>query len=147
MTTVRHWEMVDAPPEEVWEVVADPRNLPKWNRHIRAVHDVPEEGLREGSRYRTELSFLGVTFRVEARVEEIDPPRFARLRLSGPVDATVRTWVRPAGPGRTRLEHEVDYGLRGGPVGSLIARGLRMLGASQLLRRGVRAQKQQVEGS
>ena len=147
MTTVRHWEMVDATPEEVWSVVSDPRNLPKWNRSIRSVHGVPEDGLKQGSRYWTKMAVLGVTFRIDAQVEEIDPPRFSRICLSGPLDATVRTWVRPAGPGRSRLEHEVDYRLRGGPIGAVIARGLRMLGASQLLRRGIRAQKQQVEGS
>ncbi|MGH2724121.1 MAG: SRPBCC family protein [Actinomycetota bacterium] len=146
MTTVRHWEVVEAPPEEVWAVVSDPRNLPRWNRYIRSVHGVPQNGLRPGSRYWTQLAVMGVTFRVDAEVEEIDPPRFARVRLSGPVDAIVRTWVRPAGRDRSRLEHEVDYRLRGGPIGGIVARGLRVFGAPTLLRRGVRAQKRHAEG-
>lgn len=146
MTTVRHWEVVEAPPDEVWAVVSNPRNLPRWNRYIRSVHGVPDDGLRNGSRYWTQMAVLGVTFRVDAEVEELDPPRFSRVRLSGPVDATVRTWVRPAGRDRSRLEHEVDYRLRGGPVGGIVARGLGMFGAPTLLRRGVRAQKRQVEG-
>lgn len=147
MSVVRQWELVDAPPEEVWRVVSDPRNLPRWNRYIRGVHDVPDDGLVAGSRYWTEMSVMGMSFRVAAEVEDIDPPRFSRIRLSGPVDATVRTWVRPAGRGRSRLEHEVQYRLKGGPIGSLIARGLRLFGAPTLLKRGVRAQKRQVEGS
>lgn len=147
MTTVRHWELVEASPEDVWDVVADPRNLPRWNRYIRSVHDVPDDGLQAGTRYWTQMAVLGMTFRVDAEVEEVDPPRFARVRLSGPVDATIRTWVRPAGRERSRLEHEVEYRLRGGPVGKIIARGLRMLGAPTLLKRGVRAQKRQAEGA
>lgn len=145
MTVIRDWVVVEAPPEEVWRVVADPRNLPQWNRYIRVVRDVPEDGLGPGSRYTTQLAVLGLSFQVQAEVEEIDPPRFARIRLSGPVDATVRTWVRPAGRNRSRLEHEVDYRLKGGPVGEVVARGLKMLGAPTLLKRGMRSQKRQVE--
>jgi uncharacterized protein YndB with AHSA1/START domain len=145
MSVVRASETIDASPQEVWEIVSDPHNLPLWNRHIREVRDVPEHGLKEGSRYWTRLSFLGVSARVDAEVEEIDPPRFARIRLTGPVDAVVRTWVRPAGSGRSRLEHEIEYRMRGGPVGELLARALRTFGGQTLLRRGTRAQKRQVE--
>jgi carbon monoxide dehydrogenase subunit G len=147
MSVVRQWTVVDATPEEVWGVVADPRNLPRWNRYIKSVNDVPENGLRQGSTYWTEMGVMGVSFRVKARVEEIDPPRFARVHLSGPLDAVIRTWVRPVGTRRSRLEHEVDYRLRGGPIGAVIARGLQLLGAPALLRRGLRAQKRQVERS
>jgi uncharacterized membrane protein len=137
--------VVEASPEEVWDVVADPRNLPRWNRFIRSVRDVPENGLRAGSKYWTVLGGLGVSVKVRADVEEIEPPRYSRVRLSGPLDAVVTTWVRPAGSGRTRLEHEVEYHLRGGAVGELLARSVRLLGGRQLLRRGIRAQKRQVE--
>jgi uncharacterized protein YndB with AHSA1/START domain len=145
MSVVRASEIVEASPQEVWEVVSDAHNLPLWNRHIREVHGVPEHGLKEGSKYWTRVSFLGVSVRVDAEVEEVDPPRFSRIRLTGPLEATVRTWINPAGSGRSRLEHEVDYHLRGGPVGELVARGLRALGAGRLLRRGARAQKRLVE--
>lgn len=145
MSVVRTSEIVDASPQEVWDVVSDPHNLPLWNRHIREVHDVPEHGIKEGTTYWTRVSFLGVSARVDAEVEEVDPPRFSRIRLTGPLEATVRTWVNPAGSGRSRLEHEVEYHLRGGPVGELVARGLQTLGARTLLRLGTRAQKRQVE--
>jgi carbon monoxide dehydrogenase subunit G len=136
---------VDASPGDVWTVIADPRNLPRWNRFIRSVHDVPRNGLRAGARYWTELGGLGVTVKVRATVEEIDPPRYSRVRLTGPIDAVVTTTVRGAGPGRSRLEHEIDYHMPGGPVGELLARTLRLLGGRRLVRRGIRAQKRQVE--
>lgn len=145
VSRIRESVIVEAPPEEVWEVIADPRNLPRWNRFIRAVRDVPEDGLRAGSRYRAELGGLGVSVKVRAEVEELEAPRYSRVRLSGPLDAVVTTWVRPAGSRRSRLEHEIEYHLRGGAVGELIARTVRLLGGSQLLRRGIRAQKRQVE--
>jgi uncharacterized membrane protein len=147
MTRIRESAIVDASPEDVWAVISDPRNLPRWNRSIHAVHDVPEDGLREGDRYWTEVGALGVRVRVPAHVLELDRGRYAKVRLSGPIDAVVQTWVRPAGRRRSRLEHQVDYQLPGGPIGSVVARAVRSLGAATLLRRGIRAQKRQVEGS
>ncbi|MGH2693004.1 MAG: SRPBCC family protein [Actinomycetota bacterium] len=146
MTLIRESTLVDAPVDEVWSVVSDPRNLPSWNKHIVAVHDLREDGLEPGTRYWTEIVGAGVQFRVRAHVEELDPPRYSRIRLSGPIDAVVQTWVHPAGRRRSRLEHQVDYHLHHtGPLDDLIGRALRVLGATALLRRGIRAQKKQVE--
>lgn len=146
MRVVRASEIVDASPESVWEIIADPRNLPRWNQHIKKVRGVPEDGLKPGARYTTSLRVLGVPFNVEAEVLQIDRPRYAEIRLSGPLDAVVRTWVRPAGKRRSRLEHEVTYQVkRIGPAGRVIEQGLRVIGAGTLLRRGTRAQKRQVE--
>lgn len=145
MTVIRQSTVIDARPEEVWRIISDPRNLPRWNSLIKAVHGAPHNGLKPGDRYSTELGVLGVKIKVAARVLETDPPRSAMIRLTGPLEATVRTWLRPVGKGRTRLEHEVDYKLKGGPVGSLIARGVKHLGAPSILKRGIKAQKRQVE--
>jgi carbon monoxide dehydrogenase subunit G len=142
---VRQSAVVDARPEEVWIVISDPRNLPRWNPHIKSVGGVPTDGVKPGDTYWTELRVVGVPFRIRARVIAFDAPRSSVIRLSGPLDATVRTWLRPVGKGRTRVEHEVDYRFKGGPVGRLIARAVRLLGAPTLLKRGIRAQKRQVE--
>jgi uncharacterized protein YndB with AHSA1/START domain len=145
MTRIRQHAIIDASPEEVWAVVSNPRNLPRWNRFIRAVHDVPENGLRPGDRYWTEMGGFGVRFRVRAEVLEADPPRYSRVRLTGPLEAIVRTWIHPAGRRRSRLEHEVNYSVRGGPIGAVVSRALRLVGAPQMLKRGIRAQKRQAE--
>jgi uncharacterized membrane protein len=131
----------------VWRVVSDPRNLPRWNRYILAVHQAPEDGPSEGDRYWTEMGGFGVRFRIRADVLEIDPNRYSKIRLTGPIRAVVQTRIHPAGPRRSRLEHQVDYDVPGGPIGSVVGRVLRRLGAAAMLRRGVRAQKRQIEGS
>ena len=146
VTRIREHTLVDAPPGDVWDTISDPRNLPNWNKHILAVHDPPANGLRAGSRYWTEMGGFGVRVRVRAEVLEIDPPRYSKVKLTGPIEAVVQTWVHPAGRRRCRLEHQVDYTVRGGPLGAMIARVLRRLGAKGLLHRGIKAQKRQVEG-
>jgi ligand-binding SRPBCC domain-containing protein len=147
LTRIREHAIVHAPPEEVWPIVSDPRNLPRWNRYVHAVHDVPPDELEEGDRYWTEMGGFGVRVRVRAEVVKIEPKRYSKIKLSGPIQAVVQTWVHPAGSRRSRLEHQVDYEFRGGPLGSVVGRILRHLGAAAMLRRGVRAQKRQIEGS
>jgi uncharacterized membrane protein len=136
---------VEAPPDRVWKVVADPRNLPTWDRHITSVEDVPKGGLRQGSEYRTAVRFLGARSSVTSRVAELRPNEYARVEVRGLVDATVETWVEPLDGGRTLLKHRVRYRFKGGALGELAARAVQMLGATAMLRRGVQAQKRQAE--
>jgi uncharacterized membrane protein len=136
---------VDAPREEVWDVVSNPKNLPRWNRHVVSVEGVPENGLREGSRYTTHLSFMGVHAKADATVEELRRPKYAKVRLSGLVDGTVETWLEPRDGDTTRLRHRIDYRFRGGRLGAFAARAVSAMGAVRLLRRGAESQKVQAE--
>ena len=65
MTSSEYSVEIDAPPEAVWEVTSDPRNLPHWDRHIVAVK-VPEKGLRLASMYSVVMGFMGVRRSVSA---------------------------------------------------------------------------------
>ena len=138
---------IEATPEEVWSVVSDPRNLPRWERRIIAVRGVPEDGLTEGVRYTTELKMFGVRGTVEAEVLEMEPPKRSRIRLRGILDATVQTMVSPlAGGKRSLLAHDVEYHFRGGGLAAFATQGLGITGGpSMVLRRGALAQKQQIE--
>lgn len=138
---------VRAPVERLWEVVADPSNLPLWDRHIVSVRGVPPGGLRRGTMYTTTLGLMGVRARVKAEVLELEPPRYSKVRLRGLLDAVVQTWVEPDGPGRSRLRHRIEYRFRGGAIGGVASRALRLLGAPTVLRRGVEAQRLQAEAA
>ncbi len=138
---------IDATPEEVWSVVSDPRNLPRWDRHILSVSGVPEDGLKPGVTYITELRMLGVRGTVEAEVLDIEPPLRSRIRLRGFLEATVKTNVSPLSGGRRALlEHDIRYHLRGGGLAAFATQGLELTGGpSVVLRRGTLAQKRQIE--
>jgi carbon monoxide dehydrogenase subunit G len=137
---------IDAPPEDVWKVVADPRNLQKWDRHIALVEGADGE-LHEGDEYTTELRFLGARARAHMKVLALKPHEYSKVAMDGVVDGTVETWVEPLGDHRTRLRHRVEYRFRGGPLGEVAGRAVQMMGAGAILKRGVRAQKRQVEDS
>ena len=146
MTVVSFSIDVDAPPERVWAAVSDPRSLPSWDRHIVEVEGVPERGLHEGARYTTTLRLMAVRAKVVAHVITWEPPHRAVVRLSGLIDAVVTTIVEPLDGEHSRLRHEVDYRIRGGPLGDVAARSLSLLGGARfLLRRGTLAQKRDVE--
>jgi uncharacterized protein YndB with AHSA1/START domain len=137
---------VEAPPEVVWEVASDPRNLPHWDRHIEAAH-VAREDLRPGSRYEVTMRFMGVSARVQVEVLEWEPPWRAVLHLSGLLDATVTTVVASLPFDRSLLRHQVEYRFRG-PLGVFGAKSLNAVGGAQLaLRRGLTAQKREVEAA
>ncbi len=145
MSQVRATVEIDAPPDQVWKVVSDPRNLPRWDRHIIAVTGVPDRTLRQGDEYVTDLRFMGVRGKSRARVLEVRDGEFAKIRLSGLLSAVVETRLEPIGEGRTRLDQRIEYRFVGGPIGRIAAGAVQRLGASTVLRRGVLAQKRQVE--
>jgi carbon monoxide dehydrogenase subunit G len=135
---------IDAPPETVWKVASDPRNLPHWDRHIEAAH-VARETLGPGSRYEVRMRFMAVTARVEVEVREWEPPWRAVLQLHGLLQATVTTSVASLPFDRSLLRHEVEYRFKG-PLGLFGARSLNAVGGAHLaLRRGLAAQKREIE--
>ena len=145
MTVVQTAVDIDAPPDRVWKIVSDPRNLTRWDRRITSVEGVPEGGLREGSTYTTNLRYMGARAKVDAKVLELQPESYAKVRLTGILDATVETWVQPIESQRTRLTQKVDYRFGRGRLARLASSAVKMLGASRQLRQGVVAQKRQAE--
>jgi uncharacterized membrane protein len=146
VTLVEFDIVIDAPPQDVWEVISDPRNLPHWDRHIVQVDGVPADGLHEGTHYTTEMRFMAFRSTVAGEVLEWDPPRRSKIRLTGLLDATVTSTVEPLAGDRSLLEHVIDYRFRGGPLGELAARSLARVGGAHLaLRHGTLAQKQEIE--
>jgi ligand-binding SRPBCC domain-containing protein len=145
MSTVEVSVEVDAPPERVWEVASDPRNLPHWDRHIERVW-LPSSGLVLGAEYSIRMRFMAVRADVHAEVMEWEPPWRARVHLGGLLEATVTTTIASLPFERSLLRQEVTYRFRG-PLGRFGASSLAAVGGSQLaLRRGIAAQKREIEG-
>lgn len=143
-TTVEASVEVDAPPERVWEVTSDPRNLPHWDKHIERVW-LPSSGLIPGARYSIRMRFMAVRSDVQAEVLEWEAPWLARIRLAGILNATVSTSIASLPFDRSLLRHEVEYSFKGF-LGGFAARSLAAVGGAQLaLRRGVAAQKREIE--
>jgi hypothetical protein len=137
---------LEAPAARAWEVAADPRNLIAWDHHIVAVHGVDADEMYEGMAYDVEVRVVpGVHFRLRALVTDVEEPRRCVIELSGVVSGKVTTTVTGMQDGRSVLEHAVEYHFHGSG-GAVVERSLQLLGGPAfVLRRGVEAQKRQIE--
>jgi len=144
MTTAEFSVEVEAPPERVWEVTSDPANLPHWDRHIESVR-IPPGGLGPGVRYQVVMRFMAFRTTVRAEALEWEPPWRAVVRLSGLLEATVSTSIAALPHERSVLRHEITFRFRG-PFGGIGAQSIQAVGGSQMaLKRGVLAQKRDIE--
>jgi uncharacterized membrane protein len=144
VTTVEFSVEVDAPAADVWAVASKPGNLPHWDRHIYEVR-APSEGLGPGSHYEVVTGFMSIRTTVRAEVLDWEPPRRATIRLAGPIEATVMTSITSLPDDRSILRHEIRYRFRG-PLGGLAAASVNAIGGAHMaLRRGVLAQKREIE--
>jgi uncharacterized protein YndB with AHSA1/START domain len=89
--TYRHQALIDAPVEDVWAVVSDPRTHPEWWPDVVDVRVDTDEPLVEGGSYVRSSKLVPFLDAVEAvwvaeRLEDLKEARF-RCTVSG-------TWAR-----------------------------------------------------
>jgi uncharacterized protein YndB with AHSA1/START domain len=106
---------VDAPPPEVWRVVADPDHLARWWPGVERVEGVGDERftlVQRSSRGRPVRADHRIVLREEPRrvawEQLLAGTPFERLLESGRTEVR----LRPAGAG-TRVELELEQRLRG----------------------------------
>jgi uncharacterized protein YndB with AHSA1/START domain len=95
---------IHRPPEEVFDYVADPQNLPEWSGIVQDVRKEAQGQLKEGDRFTTVAKFLGRRFETPFEVTAHQPPRRHSDRSTGgpfPQEYTY-TFEETAGGG-TRL--------------------------------------------
>jgi hypothetical protein len=112
---------VARPPGEVFAVVGDAANNPRWRKNVLRTAWLDDGPMRAGRRGRQTSRLLGREWTVEAVVDAWEPPRHAAWRtVAGPI--AVRSWytVEPDGDG-TRLSGGAEGGFSG-PIGRLLTR-------------------------
>lgn len=110
---------LDAPPEEVWELLMDPGRLGDWVGPHRKLEDVPELPLKTGDRFRQRLGFGPIAFWVTWEVVEAERPSRARWVGEGPkgTKAEAIYELSPSDSGTT-FHYTNDYELPGGIAGA-----------------------------
>jgi hypothetical protein len=112
---------VARPPDEVFALVGDAANNPRWRKNVLGTTWLDDGPMRVGRRGRQTSRLLGRKWTVEAVVAEWDPPHHAAWQtVAGPL--TVRSWytVEPDGNGAL-LSGGAEGGFRG-PIGRLLTR-------------------------
>lgn len=120
---------IDAPVDEVFDIVADERNEPRYNPRIVRAEKVSEGPVGTGSRFVAEPKSMGAKGELTLEILEYDPPHRLHNVVSSSylqVDGTL-TFDEVEGGG-TRLRWDWDMALIGpmrvlSPVLTLIGPG------------------------
>jgi len=125
---------IDAPPEVVFAIVADPRQHPRidGSGSVRGVITGPER-LARGDTFGVSMRLFGVRYRIDNRVVELEQDRLIAWRHFGAHRWRYR--LEPTTEGGTRVTETFDF-TRYGPVWAAL---LRLAGFPRRNRLGITA--------
>ena len=108
---------IAAPPQEIFDFLADPSNLPRWQESCIAAEP-------RGDRILETRSFMGRRAQVETEILEQERPRLFTVRsAAGPVRFTVRHELEASESGTTMtVTGEGDAALVPGFASGIMAR-------------------------
>ena len=114
-----------ASPDEVWEIVMDPRRLGEWVTTHEGLEGEFPNRLEQGSTFKQRLKIGGPTFTVIWNVVECDPPHQVRWDGEGPggSKAHVEYKLEPL-TRTTRFTYANRFELPGGALGRLAGRAI-----------------------
>lgn len=115
---------LDAPIERVWETVMDPSRLKDWVTIHRAVRNLSEQPLRNGSTMDQVLHLRGVSFSVHWTLVNVNAPNHAEWEGRGPAHsrALIRYELTPNGDHATVFEYTNEFTPPGGRLGVVASR-------------------------
>ena len=112
---------IDAPPERVFALLAEPERTPEWSTNVASIRRTSEGPVGVGSTTEAVVKALGTRQRAIGRCTVFDPPR--RIVIDSRTDLGARSRsdseLQPEGGG-TRLRATLEYSVPGGGVGKLL---------------------------
>jgi uncharacterized protein YndB with AHSA1/START domain len=146
VTHLQHELFVDAPPERVFDLLAQPERTPQWSPNVIAVRRTSEGPIAVGSTTEVVVKVLGTRQRAAGRCTVFEPPR--RLVIESVTDLGAKsrseTELSPEGNG-TRLRATLDYTVPGGGLGRALDRLVAERQTRQDFEQGLRRFKQMLE--
>lgn len=126
MTLVTASIDIDAPREDVYDLVLDPARLDEWVTIHRRLNSRDAGPPREGYEMDQTLSVRGANFHVRWKLTEADRPGRATWEGRGPAHSYARTSyaLKRADGGKTRFEYENEFKAPGGFIGAAASRML-----------------------
>jgi uncharacterized protein YndB with AHSA1/START domain len=111
---------IDAPVGRVWDTVMDPHRLKDWVTIHRAIRDVSDNRLRQGSTMEQVLHMRGVSFHVHWTLVDVREPYHAEWDGRGPAHsrALIRYELAGDGDGPTRFDYTNEFTTPGGRLGN-----------------------------
>jgi carbon monoxide dehydrogenase subunit G len=124
---------IDAPPEDVYEVLLDAQQLEDWVTIHKGLEDAPTGDLRKGSTLTQCLKLAGREFKVRWKVVENERARKVVWDGKGPVRSKAKVIYELSADGEgTRFSYANEYDLPGGPLGKMAGPVVRRVTAGEL---------------
>ena len=118
---------IDAPPEEVYDVLTDPNCLGEWVTIQEELEEAPEgRDLKPGDTLRQRMKVAGKRFKLSWRVIEAERPSRVVWEGEGPMGSKAKAVYELAenGDGGTSFSYMNQYDLPGGFAGKLAGRAV-----------------------
>ena len=124
MSTVHAQIEIDAPPDQVYDVMLDPARLHEWVTIHRKVNRTDDGTPRMGYEMDQTLCLRHANFKVHWTLTEADRPSAATWEGRGPAGSYARTSyrLRAVDGNRTRFEYENEFKAPGGLLGAAASR-------------------------
>lgn len=123
-SSLKQQVLIEAPVEDVWELLADPARFPEWNGDSIEITGVPDS-IEKGSTYRqTTRGLLGARYTTTFEVAELD--ELHEIKLQCQTSGYYSHWLLTEARGDTFAEIEYGVeprGLRQRLVGATITSG------------------------
>jgi uncharacterized protein YndB with AHSA1/START domain len=126
MTKLEREIEIEAPPDVVYDVVADPTCLGDWVTIQEELEEAPDGDLQPGSRLRQRMKVAGQRFRLSWTVVEADRPTRVVWEGHGPMGSEAKAVYELSrdGDGGTKFAYLNEYSLPGGIAGRLAGRAI-----------------------
>lgn len=116
---------IDAPREDVWQMVMDPERLRDWVTIHRKLVNTDDGPPRVGYEMEQRIHMRGVSLDVHWKLVECDPCARAVWEGRGPARSRARTeYLLRADDGGTRFDYRNEFRPPLGPIGALVSRAL-----------------------
>jgi carbon monoxide dehydrogenase subunit G len=123
MSEVRAKIDIDAPPEEVYDMVLDPSRLHDWVTIHRKVNKVDDGEPHKGFQMDQTLCLRHANFKVHWTLTEAERPHRATWEGRGPAGSYARTsYVLQERDGSTHFEYQNEFKAPGGLLGAAASR-------------------------
>lgn len=130
--------VIEAPAEQIFAYVSDPRNAPSFIESINQIVSGPEGPPVRGQVWRAEATLFGKRSTINLRLHELQAPRLVRFAIDGDPSAVLSLDLSPNGGRQTRVSLHLDVP----KVPSLFLNGL----MSGILEKDILRLKRTLEG-
>jgi uncharacterized protein YndB with AHSA1/START domain len=126
MTKLEREIEIEAPPDRVYDVLADPTCLGDWVTIQEELEEAPKGDLEAGSTLRQRMRVAGTRFHLSWTVVEAERPSRIVWEGRGPMGSKAKAIYQLSGngDGGTTFSYLNEYGLPGGAAGRLAGRAI-----------------------